>query len=97
MTPSTTYQARIHRVSEGVVASYIHDISTKSAVGAPSATARRHRGHAEGRATRVVDRRPRSNRRRAHGPVIALQSTAGVGNGPCTVTPPSMTSAWPVT
>ena len=43
MTPSTTHQARIHRISEGVVASYIHDISTNTAVGAPSATARR--GH----------------------------------------------------
>ena len=62
MTPSTTHQARIHRISEGVVASYIHDISTNTAVGAPSATARRHRGHPVGRATRVAPfagRRPR--------------------------------------
>ena len=61
----TARQARIRRVSDGVVASYIHDIST--------------------------------DRRRPHGPVTTLRSTAGVGNGTCTVTPPSITGAWPVT
>jgi hypothetical protein len=34
---STAHAARLHRISEGVVASYIHDISTSTAVGAPSA------------------------------------------------------------
>ena len=31
---STAHAARLHRISEGVVASYIHDISTSTAVGA---------------------------------------------------------------
>lgn len=34
---STAHAARLHRISEGVVASYIHDISTSTAVAAPSA------------------------------------------------------------
>jgi hypothetical protein len=34
---STAHAARLHRISEGVVASYIHDISTSTAVGAPEA------------------------------------------------------------
>ena len=31
---ATAHAARLHRISEGVVASYIHDISTSAAVGA---------------------------------------------------------------
>ena len=31
---STAHTARLQRISEGVVASYIHDISTSTAVGA---------------------------------------------------------------
>jgi hypothetical protein len=38
-TPSTTHQARIHLISEGVLASYIHDISARTARGTPSAMA----------------------------------------------------------
>ena len=40
---STAHAARIHRISEGVIASYIHDISTSAAVGA----AFRHRSAVE--------------------------------------------------
>jgi hypothetical protein len=53
MTPvsRSARQARIQLISEGVVASYIHDISARTAVGAPSALARRHGSQVHGRAT----------------------------------------------
>jgi hypothetical protein len=41
MTPSSAREARIHLISEGVTASYIHDISTRGAVGVPAAAAGR--------------------------------------------------------
>jgi hypothetical protein len=56
----TAHQARIHRISEGVVASYIHDLSASTAVGDPSAMSRRHGGQVPGRASRAAraSRRP---------------------------------------
>jgi hypothetical protein len=83
---STTHQARIHRISEGVVASYIHDISTSTAVGGPSATARRHGGHALGRATRVARAssapggRAPSRRARHRPPCAGSERSASAGN-----------------
>jgi hypothetical protein len=41
MTPRSAREARIHLISEGVLASYIHDISTRVAVGVPAPPARR--------------------------------------------------------
>jgi hypothetical protein len=35
MTQSSAHQARIHLIAEGVVASYIHDISVRTSLGAP--------------------------------------------------------------
>ena len=51
---STAHAARLHRISEGVVASYIHDISTSTAVGAPDLRPRT-----------VIRRRPRLSRTQA--------------------------------
>lgn len=39
MTQRSAREARIHLISEGVIASYIHDISSSTAVGVPAATA----------------------------------------------------------
>jgi len=56
MTPlsrPTPRQARIQLISEGVIASYIHDISTRTAPGANSAIAHRHGSQVHRRAARL--------------------------------------------
>jgi hypothetical protein len=67
MTQRSAREARIHLISEGVIASYIQDISTSAAVGAPPAAARRH----------VSERGARAqSRRRRHRRPLAVSPTA---------------------
>jgi hypothetical protein len=47
-----TREARIQLVTEGVVASYIHDISTRTAPVTSASTARPHGGRSHGRPAR---------------------------------------------
>jgi hypothetical protein len=63
MTQSSARDARIHLISEGVLASYIHDISVRSSAGAPPAAARRHGVHDPAR-VRGASARPARDRRR---------------------------------
>lgn len=57
MTPADS--RRIRRVSDGVVASYIHEISARTGPGAAQAPERRHGGRAErlGHTRRALRRR----------------------------------------
>jgi hypothetical protein len=54
---SSARQARIQVISEGVVASYIHDISARTAPSASSAISRRHGSQVHRRATRPAHAR----------------------------------------
>jgi hypothetical protein len=51
---STEQAARIHRISEGVIATYIHDISTSTALGAPPAPLSERAANSSGAMTRFA-------------------------------------------
>jgi hypothetical protein len=75
MTQSSARDARIHLISEGVVASYIHDISARGSVAAPPAAARRRVDDQAGmrRASGARRRGPSRDRRRPLARVRAWQ------------------------
>jgi hypothetical protein len=54
---SSARQTRIRLISEGVVASYIHEISARTRPGAPSAFARRYGGQVHHLASRPAHAR----------------------------------------
>jgi hypothetical protein len=53
VSPSSARQARIELISEGVVASYIHDISARTGPRASAAITRRHGNGEHRRAARL--------------------------------------------